>query len=142
MTVAQNSDPTTLALVVAWTHLAIIHGVLLADESTVDTVKEAVRVAEVSSSDFALTGAQLALAVALLNADDIAERRRGFDLMVQARDVWLPESAPSLVPLAEVWTAQRPRGAATAMLPLWRCALRSTVSTRRDGSDGRCAPSR
>ena len=135
VTVARNSDPTTLALVVAWTHLAIIHGVLPADESTVDTVEEAVRVAEVSSSDFALTGAQLALAVALLNVDDVAERRRGFDLMVQARDVWLPESAPSLVPLAEVWTARETarRGDRDAAIVAMRTGVEGVYQARRLG---------
>jgi class 3 adenylate cyclase len=133
--VARKSDPTTLALVVAWTHLAIIHGVLTADESTVRTVEEAVQVAEISSSDFALTGAQLALAVALLNVDDVAECRRGFDLMVQARDVFLPDAAPSLVPLAEVWTARETarRGDRDAAIPVMRTAVNSVYQAGRLG---------
>ncbi|WP_319449548.1 MULTISPECIES: AAA family ATPase [unclassified Mycobacterium] len=97
---------TTLALVVAWVYLALTNGVLRIDDTVMHTAEEAFRVATDSSSNFAVIGAQLTLAIALLHRDDADDRRRGLDLMTQTRDRDLPDSAPSLVPLAQVWVAR------------------------------------
>ena len=57
---ARNSDPATLALVVAWTYgLAIIYGVLRADDSAVRAIEEAVQTAQGASNDFALCGGRV-----------------------------------------------------------------------------------
>ena len=64
---ARNSDPTTVAGVVAWTYgLAIDYGVLRADDSAVRVIEEAVQTAEASSNDHALGLAEFTLGVALL----------------------------------------------------------------------------
>ena len=48
----KNSDPTTLAGVVAWTYgLAMHYGVLRVDDSAVRAIEEAVQTAEGSSND-------------------------------------------------------------------------------------------
>ena len=89
---ARNSDPVTLASVVAWTYsFAIQYGVLRADDSAVRAIEEAVQTAEGSSNDAALSVAKYALGVALLNRDAAADRHRGLELMGQARDIWLRE---------------------------------------------------
>jgi class 3 adenylate cyclase/RecA/RadA recombinase len=102
LTMAQDTDPTTVALVVAWTQGAMVYGVLRPDAAAIRAVEDAARIAEATSKDFALVGAKFALGIALLQRDDPAERRRGVELTVHARDTTLPQRAPSLVPLAEV----------------------------------------
>ena len=49
---ARNSDPTTLAGVVTWTYgVAIMYGVLRADDSAVRAIEEAVQTADGTSND-------------------------------------------------------------------------------------------
>ena len=107
---ARNSDPTTLALVIAWTYgLGTGCGVLRADHFVLRVIEEAVQTAQQASNDFALFGAQFTLGTVLLYRDAAADRQRGLELMVQARDRWLPVHAPSLVPIAAILAA-RERG--------------------------------
>jgi len=103
----RDSDTITFALVIAWTYgLGMWCGVLRADDFALCTIEEALAAAERSSNDFALTGARLTLGTALLCRDAAADRHRGLKLVVQARDRWLPEQAPSLVPVAALWVAR------------------------------------
>ena len=84
---AQNSDPTTLALVVAWTYgLGITYGVLRADDSAMRASEEAVQTAQRAGNDHALGLAEYALGVALLDRDAAADRQRGLELMVKVRE--------------------------------------------------------
>ena len=104
---ARHSDAGTLGLVVAWTYgLAIHYGVLQADDSAVRACEEAVQTADDASSGFAVMGTRFTLGLALLNHDTAVDRDRGLQLMVRARDVWLPKGAPSLVPVAAVVIAR------------------------------------
>ena len=82
------------------------YGVLRADDSAVRAIEEAVQTAEKASNDLALSGAEYALGIGLLSRDAAADRQRGLEIMVQARDTWLPERTPSLVPVAEMWAAR------------------------------------
>jgi class 3 adenylate cyclase len=103
---ARNSDPTTLACVVAWTYgLEIQYGVLRADDSALRASEEAMQTAEGTSNDVALSMAKYTLGVALLDRDAAADRHRGLALMVHAREMWR-ESVPVLVPVTEVWAAR------------------------------------
>jgi hypothetical protein len=103
---ARNSDPTTLACVVAWTYgLEIPYGVLRADDSALRASEEAMQTAEGTSNNVALSMAKYTLGVALLNRDAATDRRRGLELMVQARDMWR-EGVPFLVPVTELWVAR------------------------------------
>ena len=64
---ARNSDPATLALLLAWTYgLAIGYGVLRADDSAVRASEEAAQTAEATSNDHALVLAEYFLGVVLL----------------------------------------------------------------------------
>jgi class 3 adenylate cyclase len=103
---ARNSDPATHALVVAWTYgVAIGYGVLRPDDSALRAIEEAVQTAHRASSDFALMFAEFSLGIALLYRDATADRHRGLELMVKARDTWLRERIPSLAPVTELWAA-------------------------------------
>jgi hypothetical protein len=101
---ARNSDPATLALVLAWTYGGIPYGVLRADDSSLHTIEEAVQTTQKASSDHALMFAEYALGAVLLYRDTAADRHRGLELMVQARE-WQREQAPSLVPVTELLVA-------------------------------------
>jgi class 3 adenylate cyclase len=122
---ARNSDPTTLACVVAWTYgLEIQFGVLRADDSALRASEEAMQTAEGTSNNVAMSMAKYTLGVALLNRDAAADRRRGLELMVQARDMWR-EGVPYLVPVTEVWAARERarRGDRDAAIAVMRQAV-------------------
>jgi hypothetical protein len=123
--IARNSDPTTLGLVVAWTYGGGIRGgVLRADDSAVRAIEEAVQTAQRASSDIAVGVAEYALGVALLYRDAAADRRRGVELIVQARE-WQRERMPSLVPVSELFAARERarRDDRDAFLPVMRKAV-------------------
>ncbi len=115
---ARHSDPATFAAVVAWTYgFAMQYGVLRADDSAVRAIEEAVQTAAGSSNDVALGLAEYTLGVALLNRDAAADRHRGLELMVQARDVCCASVLPSWSRSPSCGSPGRGPGAATAMLP-------------------------
>ena len=123
---ARHSDPETLAGVVAWTYgFAMQYGVLRADDSAVRASEEAVQTADGSSSDRALGLAEYTLAVALLNRDAAADRHRGLELMMQARDIWLRKRALFLVPVTDLWVARETarRGDRDAAIAVMRQAV-------------------
>jgi class 3 adenylate cyclase len=122
---ARNSDPTTLACVVAWTYgLEIQFGVLRADDSALRASEEAMQTADGTSDDVALSMAKYTLGVALLNRDAAADRRGGLELMEQAGDMWR-ESVPFLVPVTDLWAARETagRGDRAAAIPVMRQAV-------------------
>jgi hypothetical protein len=121
---ARNSDPATLGLVVTWTYGAIAYGVLRADDPALRAIEEAVQTAQRASSDIALIFAEYALGVTLLHRDGAADRDRGLELMVQARE-WQRGRMPSLVPLTELVDARERarRGEHDTAIPVMRQAL-------------------
>ncbi len=108
--IAGHSDPSTFALVIAWTFASVIYGVIQADDSTLRPFEEAMLRAEELGNDFGRAGAHFALGTALLYRPTAVDRRRGMEMMIHARDVLLPEHAPSLVPVAHVWVAREMAG--------------------------------
>src|SRR6476660_3759254 len=107
LAMARHSTPETLASVVAWTYgFAIQYGVLRADHSAVRAIEEAVQTAEGSSNVVALSLAEYTLGVALLDRDAAADRHRGLEVMVQARDIWLRERAFFMIPVNDLFAAQ------------------------------------
>jgi hypothetical protein len=132
---ARNSDPTTLALVLAWTYgLAITYGVIRADDSAVRASEEAVQTVQRASSDIAVAAAEYALGTALLYRDAAADRRRGLELVVQARE-WQRERMPSLVPVTELAAARERarRGDRDAAIPVMRKAVDELHQAGRPG---------
>jgi class 3 adenylate cyclase len=121
---ARHSDPATLGVVVTWTYGAIPYGVLRADDSALRTIEEAVQTAQRASSDIAVIFAEYSLGAALLYRDTAAERQRGLELMVQARE-WQRERMPNLVPLTELLAAleRARRGDRDAAIPAMRQAV-------------------
>jgi class 3 adenylate cyclase len=105
LAMARNSDPATLGVVVTWTYAAIPYGVLRADDSALRAIEEAVQTAQRASSDIALIFAEYTLGAVLLYRDAAADRHRGLELMVQARE-WQRERMPSLVPITGLLVAR------------------------------------
>ncbi|WP_371744008.1 AAA family ATPase [Mycobacterium sp. DL592] len=103
---ARRAGPSAFALVTVWAYGALLYGVLRADDAAIRIIEQAAQEAEAASNDFSVIGSKFGLAVALLHATGDADRARGLGLMVQARDKWLPERSPSLVPLATVCAAR------------------------------------
>ncbi len=125
LAMARSSDPATLGLVVTWTYgLAISYGVLAADDSAMRAVEEAVQTAQQSSSDIALIFAEYSLGGTLLCRDSAADRERGLELMVQARE-WQRDRMPSLVAISELSAASERarRGDRDAAIPVMRQAV-------------------
>jgi class 3 adenylate cyclase len=125
LAMARNSDPATLGVVLTWTYgVAIGYGVLRADDSALHTIEEAVQTAQGASSDIAVIFAEYSLAGALLYRDAAADRHRGLEMMVQARE-WQRERMPSLVPLTELLAApeRTRRGDRDAAIPTMRNAV-------------------
>jgi class 3 adenylate cyclase len=122
---ARNSDPATLGIVLTWTYgLGICCGVLRADDSALRTIEEAVQTAQRASSDIALIFAEYSLGGVLLYRNAAADRHRGLEMMVQARE-WQRERMPSLVPVTELLVAQEwaRRDDRDAAIPVMRKAV-------------------
>ncbi|MCV7257131.1 adenylate/guanylate cyclase domain-containing protein [Mycobacterium shimoidei] len=109
---AQNSDPATLATVVAWTYGWSIHyGVLRADDFKVQAIEGAVQTAERAGNDTALSVAKYGLGGVLLMSDAAADRRRGLELISQARDIWQRKQVGlQMLQIVESWTARERAG--------------------------------
>jgi class 3 adenylate cyclase len=136
----RDSDPTTVAFVVAWTYgLGILYGVLRPDDSAVRASEEAVQIAQRASNDHALCLAEQALGGALLNRDAGADRDRGLELMVQVREM-LREHGPFLIPVVESLVAREraTRGDRDSALPVMRNAVDELHEAGRIGSDILC----
>jgi class 3 adenylate cyclase len=104
---ARRSNTETLSGAVAWTYgFAMQYGVLRADDSALRAGEDAVHTAQRASSDRALGLAAYTLAVGLLNRDAAADRHRGLELMMQARDIWLRKRAFFLIPVTDLWMAR------------------------------------
>ena len=123
---ARRSNPETFSGVVAWTYgFAMHYGVLRADDSVVRASEDAVQTAHRASNDRAVGLAAYTLAVGLLNRDAAADRHRGLELMMQARDIWLRKRALFLIPVTDVWAARETarRGDRDAAIPVMRQAV-------------------
>ncbi len=126
VTMARRSNPETLSGTVAWTYgFAMQYGVLRVDDSILRASEEAVQTAQRASSDRALGLAAYTLAVGLLNRDAAADRHRGLELMMQARDIWLRKRGLFLIPVTDVWAARETarRGDRDAAIPVLRQAV-------------------
>jgi hypothetical protein len=122
----RSNHPATLAGVAAWTYgFAMLYPVLRADDSTLCAIEKDVQTAEATSSDTSLGLAEWALAVALLSRDAAADRRRGLERMMQARDLILQERGFFMLPIFELFAAREKasRGDRDAAIPVMRQAV-------------------
>jgi hypothetical protein len=90
LAMARSADPLSYARGVTYGYGAGIQfGVLRADTRAVREIEEALRTAERSGDDHAVTLARLTLGVALVHRDTDAERDRGQKLLAEVSDAFL-----------------------------------------------------
>jgi class 3 adenylate cyclase len=127
LAMARSADPMSYATAVAYAYaVAIPFGVLRPDDSVVRAIEEALRIAERSSDNYAVSNARLALGMALALRQTTAERDRGHKLLVEVREVFLDGGQHQVeVPLLEVYSAREGarRGDRDDAIPLMRAAV-------------------
>jgi len=125
-----------MAGVLNWTYgLAIYYGVLRADDAIVEAFEQAVQKTEGSGDGFMFGVAKYTLGIGLLNRDSTAERDRGLELVVRARDVFLQVHSLFLIPVADLWAAREraARGKIDAAIPVMRDAVNELHQAGRIG---------
>jgi class 3 adenylate cyclase len=104
---ARNSDVVTHVAVVTYKYgWAIAYRVLRPDDSAVRAIEEALQIAEGSSDDYALGVVKFSLGMALVHRDAPADHRRGLELLMQVRDMWLRKRSLLIGPLLEIYIAR------------------------------------
>jgi class 3 adenylate cyclase len=90
LAMARSADPLSYATVVAYSDaVGIATGVLSADDRAIGESEDAVRIAERSGDDLALSYAQLNLGVALVHRQTADELDRGHTLLAGVSDVFV-----------------------------------------------------
>ena len=124
---ARETDPTTHAIVIAFTYgLGIAIKALLADDAALELIDEGLQIAERSADDFALGHARYALGLALMHRDSPADRERGLTVLTQLREMCLHEHwTLSEVPMVEAFIAweQARRGDLDGAIAALRAAV-------------------
>ena len=124
---ARSTDPATYAMVVSYKYgFGIGAGVLLADDTAVREIEEAVQTAEGLSDDTALSFAKFVWGIALAPRRAPADRQRGLELVAQLRDRWLRErSFLHWVPIVDLYVAreQAARGDRDGAISVMRQAV-------------------
>ena len=139
---ARETDPTTHAIVIAFTYgLGIGVKVLLADDAALELIDEALQIAERSADDFALGHARYALGLALMHRDSPADRERGLTVLTQLRDMCLTSTGPypSYRSSRPTSPGSRP-GVETSMVPSRHCGQPWTTCSMQDSSPGPSRP--
>ncbi len=125
---ARSADPASYATVVTYAYFAgIPHGVLRPDDSAVRESEDALRIAERSGDDLALTLARMTLGVALVHRPTDAERGRGQQLLDELSGVFLRLGyfLGYFQPIVQVYSARERarRGDCDDAIPLMRAAV-------------------
>jgi hypothetical protein len=124
---ARSADPMSYATVVAYAYIAgIPMGVLCPHDSAVNEIEDAVRIAERSGDDLALSTARATLAVALVHRPTAADRDRGEKLLAEVSDVFLRQGHNlAELPLLNTYSAREMarRGDRDDALPIMRAAV-------------------
>jgi hypothetical protein len=123
---ARSADPMSYATVVAFAYFpGIPFGVLRPDDSTMREIEDALRIAERSGDDLALSNARATLGVALVHRQTAAEREGGQKLLAEVSEVFVRRGHNLCdLPLVEVYSArERARRAdRDDAIPLMRAA--------------------
>lgn len=108
LAIARSTDPLSYAVVAAWVYVpGIPNGVLRPDDSAMGEIQDALRIAERSADDLALSNAQMALGFALVHRPTDAERDRGQTLLAELSDVFVRRGyLLGGLPLIEVYVAR------------------------------------
>jgi adenylate cyclase len=95
LAIARTADPATLGFVTAWRYgLSILDGAFRADDAALSNIENALHVAEASGDNQVLATANYVLGTALSFRQSATDRRRGRELLVQAREMCLQNQFP------------------------------------------------
>jgi hypothetical protein len=90
LAMARSADPFSYATAVTYVYFpGLPCGVLAADDRATREIEDALRIAERSGDDFALSIARVTLGVALVHRHTAAERDRGQTLLAEVSDLWM-----------------------------------------------------
>jgi class 3 adenylate cyclase len=127
VTMARGADPMSYAFAVAFAYFPTVsNGVLQPHDSEVREVEDALRIAERSSDDLAVTFVRGTLGMALVHRQAAADRDRGQRLLAEASDVFLRQGyLLSELPLVNVYLARERarRGDRDDAIALMRAAV-------------------
>jgi class 3 adenylate cyclase len=127
LAMTRSADPLSYATVVSYAYFAgIAYGVLAADDRAVRESEAALRIAERSGDDFALSNARVTLGVALVHCQTDLQRDRGQKLLAEVSDVWVRRGQNlGELPIVEVYVARERarRGDRDEAIPLMRAAV-------------------
>jgi class 3 adenylate cyclase len=127
LAMARGADPVSYAAVVAYAYFGgIPMGVLSPDDSVVDEIEDALRIAERSGDDFAVAFTWATRGVALVHRHTAAERDRGKKLLAEVSDVFLRQGHNlAELPIVNVYVARERarRGDRDDAIPVMRAAL-------------------
>ena len=127
LAMAHSTDPLSYATVVTYVYfVGITSGVLRPDDPAMGEIEDALRIAERSSDDLALTFNRLTLGVALVHRQTDADRDRGQTLLTEVSDVLLRRGHNLCdLPLVNVYVARERarRGDRDDAIPLMRAAV-------------------
>ena len=127
LTIGRSADAVSYAGAIALSYFGgIPNGVLWPDDSVVREIENALRIAERSGDDLAVTNVQMALGMALAHCDTAAERDRGQKLLAEVGDVFVRrEHNLADLPIVEVYVARERarRGDRDEAIPLMRAAV-------------------
>jgi class 3 adenylate cyclase len=127
LAMARSADPVSYAGVVTYGYLpGIPAGVLRPDDSAIREIEDALRIAERSGDDLALSMARVTLGVALVHRQTDADRDRGQTLLAELSDVFLRRGfMQAEVPLVEVYAARETarRGDRDEAIPVMRAKV-------------------
>jgi class 3 adenylate cyclase len=127
MAMARGADPLSHAIVITYKYLpAIPCGALIADDTALREIDEALHIAEESVNDIALGVLRMTMGVALLHRDSVADQEIGLEQLGQVRELCLQERFYSVhLPVVEMYFARDTarRGHRDIAIPLMRDAL-------------------
>jgi class 3 adenylate cyclase len=126
LAMARSTDPVSYAMDITFAYVAIPFGVLRPDDSAVREIEDALRIAEPSSDDLAVSATRLTLGFALVHRPTAAERDRGQELLAEVSDVFLRRGHNlAEIPFVEVYVARERarRGDRDEAIPLMRTAV-------------------
>jgi class 3 adenylate cyclase len=126
LAMARSADPMSYTTVVAYVYfIGVAVGVLRPDDSAMQEIEAARRIAERSGDDLALDYARGTLGVALVHRPTDAERDHGQNLLAASRDAYLRREYLSELPLVTAYMAceRARRGDHDSAIPLMRATV-------------------
>jgi class 3 adenylate cyclase len=126
LAMARSADPMSYAMVVAYAYFpGISTGVLRPDDSAMREIGDALRIAERSADDLALSSARMTLGAALVHRHTAAERDRGETILAEVAEVFVRRGHnQSELPIVNGYSARENarRGDRDGAIPLMRTA--------------------